>query len=177
MAVKRKRSPKGLPIEWIAAFRAKTANEGFTTETIDFEMDDDEVVEVKMVDSIGEITIGGAIITDVAKTLLQALYTDPTYAAGDPWANAAFEDIEQFYIHNHVTHVEAHDTAASVDQNYVSSAEKHVNFPEPGILLANNVSWMTGFDATDTQEYGIRIYFKRRKAGSDELARTLLKRR
>ena len=175
MAFKRNRGQ--VPIEWISAFRAKAANEGFTTETIDFDLDDDEVAEIKLIDSIGEITIGGAIITDVAKTLLQALFTDPSYGAGDPWADGTFQDIEQFYTHNHVTHVEAHDTAASVDQNYVSSSEKHVNFPEPGLLIANNISWMTGFDATDTQEYGIRIYFRRRKAGSDELARTLLKRR
>ena len=175
MAFKRKTGQ--VPMEWISAFRTKTANEGFTSETIDFDLDDDEVAEIKMVDFECELAIPAVVIDEASYAANQGLFTDPSFAAADPFGAVAYEDIEQLCNQHYRLVIDVNATAGLVNAIVTASNNKVMNFPEPGLLIANNLSWITGFDVVIGMDYGVRIYFKRRKAGSDELARTLLKRR
>ena len=176
---KRRATFGGKPVlETIALDIAKAAGSAITLEPVNFQLDDDEVAEIWCIDSDIVLDVPAAIVDDTVLVSM-ALVTDPSFSvANAPMAEAVFEDVETLFSHQASLDIDANATAGLVDQNIKQPFSKQLNLMGGiPLLAATSMGILTSSDAGIAVDFNVRIYFTRRKAGKEELVRTLLKRR
>ncbi len=168
-----------IPLEWVSTVRL--ANTVLAAEEIPLSLDDDELAEIIMIES--NISFNFAtddIDVDTDNEAALALSMDPSVGVSQAPTTENFrEDLETFYWHMFKLVSEATGTATSA-QTVPANNRQVIAFPPGyGILLATNPSLIVSVNAgsSPSEDYGVTIYFKRRKAKKEELLRTLLKRR
>lgn len=166
------------PLEWIGVDVSKAAGGATTLEAVNFNLDDDEVAEIWLIDSEIIPDVPATLVSD-AVAVSSALVLDPSYPTGNaPVSEAVYEDLETLFTHVCDYVIDAHDTAASVDMLFLNRWNKQLNLMGGvPILSATNLGYLTTADAGIAIDFDIRVYFTRKKATDIELARTLLKRR
>lgn len=177
----RRKSQGNVPLEWIGIRESVTDAAANELSVFDLNLDDDEMAEILGVDSDIHLTIDGSAVLD--ETVVEgnlALVMDPSYpVANNPYSESVYEDLETFW--NHSFGKEAVITTAAGFQYISVRANKQTSFQAGfGIMLANNPAALLHSPAvggTNTVDFHVRLYFKRRKATDMQLARTLLKRR
>lgn len=178
MCARRRTTAGKKPLEWVAQRVDHTAGGADLATVINLSLDDDEIAEVWQIESEAFITVPTAIVDDATDNQL-ALTMDPSVSAtaADPYDEAFYEDLEVFYNHRVNLMIDSHGTAASVDQNVRRNYRQSEHYYPNPILLGTNIAMLTVADGGVVAIYWCRIFFTRKKAGKDELFRTLLKRR
>lgn len=168
-------------LEWVSERVTATGQAGPAAETvravIALNLDDDEVAEIRMIET--EIDIQQSeLIDDNSMDAQLLLSMDPSVStAAAPYDEVQYEDLETF--HNHRTDLVTNFTtsgATAIDTN----SRKVVEFPDDyPLLLATNPALLVVSPAIQnlSADFFARIWFTRRKSVGNELARTLLKRR
>lgn len=161
-------------METIALDIPKAAASGITLEQVNFQLDDDEIAEIWLIDSEINPDVPATIVDDQVAVSL-ALVTDPSYPVGNnPMAEAVYEDVETLYTHQ----LDYTIDVGTVDQNLVFPNRKQLSLVGGiPLIAATSMGVLTNSDTGIAVDFNIRIYFTRRKAGKEELVRTLLKRR
>ena len=176
---KRRTSMANAPLEWIAIDESIAAAGANELRTFDLQLDDDEVAEILGIDSDISLVNAAPVDADVHSADV-ALLTDPSYTTTvNPYDAAAYEDLECFWTHTMNYAVEASAGGQTWQPMWSNKQTKfEQNF---GVLVGTNPSaLLRGDQAAGTKliaNFNIRLYFKRKKAGNDLLARILLKRR
>jgi len=169
----RRRSSKSKPLEWVGARMDTTAGGGEVREVIQLALDDDEVAEIRVIDST--IQMNNGIIDDFVIAGLM-LSMDPSVStAATPDSEVQFEDLETFYTHLEQIRIEI---GTITNLTYRDIYHKQLVFPDDHpLLVATNIAALVSDDVALVMDYFVRIYFTRRKASDEDLVRTLLKRR
>jgi len=169
----KRRSSKSKPLEWVGARINTTANGGEVREVIQLALDDDEVAEIRVIEST--ILMNNGVIDDFV-TAAMMLSMDPSVTtASAPETEVQYEDLETFYTHIEQLRI---DIGTITNLTYVDSFHKKIEFPEDNpLLVATNIAALVGDDVVLVFNYFVRIYFTRRVASDQDLVRTLLKRR
>lgn len=163
-------------LEWVSERVSAAAGATNVRQVIALNLDDDELAEIHRIESEIEVVRSALVDDNVDAQLMLSM--DPSASiASDPYDEVQYEDLETVYNHRFIQEVTVDDTAASIDQNLISGGEKSVDFNVYPILLATNPSVVVSPDADLTTTFHIRLWFTRRRAVGNELARTLLKRR
>lgn len=168
----------GKPLEWMTiAMFAKTARE---REVMDLKLCDDEVAEVWKVESWLNMNLTAddlAADTDHEYGLIVSMDPSVTTAVG-ALSEAQVEDLETFFTHQVHQYTEATGSPASVETVKVNDYHQTSWSPQP-VLLGTNPAVVLEAEAgaADSVDCIVRIWFTRKKAGRDDLARILLKRR
>ena len=167
----------GSPLEWVAEHTLITAAAlALTRQTLNLNLDDDEVAQIWAIDSNIELSIPTDPAADQNNAGRLALIMDPSYPTDPASINAAtFEDLETFFTHDHIIYNEF-VTAVGI-QTLKIDDNKVVYFDPVPILVATNIAMMVQSDPSTDVQYRLRLYFTRKKAGKDDLTRILLKRR
>lgn len=165
-------------LEWVSELVEADASATNQRVVINLNLDDDELAEIRMIESEISLTTPAAIVDDQVTTQ-HALSMDPSVSIADnPYAEGTYEDLETLYTFRREYSVDANATAGSVDQKIEDVTMKQVVFPDAyPLLIATNLGFLIDGDAGLATQHCIRIWFTRRKAVGNELARTLLKRR
>lgn len=177
----RRRTSGQVPLEWIGIRESVTDAAANELVPFDLNLDDDEMAEILGIDSDIHLAVDGSAVSD--ETVVEgnlAIVMDPSYAiTNNPYSETVYEDLETFF--NHSFGHEVIITTAVGFQYIPVRSNKQVRFdPGFGIMLANNPAALVHAPAvggTNTVDFHVRLYFKRRKATDMQLARTLLKRR
>ena len=177
MATRRKSGV--IPLEWVAIDDSIAAGAVNELVAFDLQLDDDEVAEILHIDSDISLVLGTLADTEV-HTADVALVTDPSYPSTvNPFDEAPFEDAETFFTHTMNYGVEA-SAGGQTWQQMMASKQMHFE-KDLGILVGTNPAALIRGDQAATNKFvanfNIRLYFRRKKAGNDLLARILLKRR
>jgi len=174
MAYKRKQGGKVL--EWVSDFVNGTAGATNIRSVVNLNLDDDELAEIHQIET--EIAfVRTALATDDLEAQCM-LSMDPSVSIADnPYEEAQYEDLETLYTHRVLQEVTVSDTAAAIDQNAMSNFQKCLQFQPYPLLIATNPGFLVSPDTGLVTQFHLRIWFTRRKAVGNELARTLLKRR
>ena len=167
-----KRRSSKTPLEWVAVKSNVVAGAAITREVVQLALDDDEIAEIRMIDSNIEPDMG---IVDDEVFAGMLLSMDPSVTLTSPFTEVQYEDLETLYTHFHRYRIEVGtigDLYLPIENN------KQIVFPENfPLLLATNPAFIFNSDAGVDIDYFARIYFTRKRASGEELLRTLLKRR
>jgi len=161
-------------LEWVSEALLLAAGGGDARAVINLNLDDDEVAEIRMIET--EVAVQTAELGADDEIDAQCMLSmDPSVVIAEPYGEATYEDLETFHSHreNFVSNITTSGMAA-----IFTNRKKQVTFPENyPLLLATNPSFVAIDDAGINLDYHCRIWFTRRKSVGNELARTLLKRR
>lgn len=161
-------------LEWVSEQVEVAAGTASTRAVISLNLDDDEVAEIHAIET--EIAIQTAELGADDEIDAQCMISmDPSVStAADPYKETQYEDLETVHSHreNFVSNITTSGMAA-----IFTNRSKVMYFDAYPVLLATNPSFLCIGDAGIGIDYNARIWFTRRKAVGNELARTLLKRR
>ncbi len=169
----KRRSKKSKPLEWVGALLSISAGAGETREVIQLALDDDEVAEIRGIDST--ISPNNGIVDDQIFAGMQ-LSMDPSVStAATPFTEVQYEDLETFFTHL----IENRTEVGTISDLFIKNTQnKQMWFPDSQpLLVATNIAMLGSDDAAIDINYFVRIYFTRRTASDEDLVRTLLKRR
>jgi len=161
-------------LEWVSEQVNLSAGSDVERAVISLNLDDDEIAEIHKIESEIEFTLPDTLVdgTFVGELMLSM---DPSASnAASPYSEVQYEDLETVYNHKYI--LDVHEATAVGQTVTVQNSCKEMSFDTYPVLLATNPSFLTQETGVAT-EYNIRIWFTRRKAVGNELARTLLKRR
>jgi len=162
------------PLEWVGLtkFLIGTVNEQFI---LDLNLTDEEVAEIWAIDSNIDIDMVATAVDDDLKAEI-SLSMDPTPGIdNDPTSAAIFEDLEVFFTHQYALLQDVGTPSLAIRQTDNKQLNLMGGTP---ILVGTNVGMLCLGDPGGVDiNYRMKIYFTRKKAGRDELARILLKRR
>lgn len=166
------------PMEWAGQLLVLGSGAGTTRvdADIDLALRDDEVAEIYRIDSNFSGIQAATADGDVAGLLSM----DPDSSVS-PLATASYTDLEVFYHHVVTVMFTTHTLGSpTTEQNITLNVEQLHNsseFDSP-ILVGTNIGASVISDQANlAPEWGVRVYYKRRKATAQELNQILLKRR
>lgn len=178
---KRRTNRKGV-LEWVTLTNMITAGTHTTAtnelDTVDLDLNPDEVAEVKMIESYIDMeqTGSGADLRAMASLILS---TDPSnsvnlFTSTDPYVATTIdnvEDEETFYVHWY--HYELDFTTSGMASTRNMDKQTIVYPDNPPFLVGRNIGMNTGvFESVDgigDIVYICRVWFKRRKGSPEEI--------
>lgn len=162
------------PLEWVS-IRVNPAAAALAASRENFELnlDDDEVAEIRKIDSTIQFQAIAEGVDEVGIGQM-SLVMDPSYPTSSlPDTEGVQEDLETFFTHIFRLDVDFTTSGETAPQ---TTDNKQMDF-DPPVLLASNPALLYANDADTAIVYIVRLYFTRKKAGKDDLTRILLKRR
>ncbi len=167
-------SKRSYPLEWKTDV-ISVSDATVTTGEFDLDLLPDEIAEIHGIDS----EIRGNLLTAVIDQTDFNMYISMDPDADDtPNTLTNLEDLEVFFHHYFRLIADYAEATETGGYGLLANHHKQMWLPEKQpILVGTNFAQVVVGDASQAAQFITTVYFKRRKAGKEELYNILLKRR